>query len=160
MISIIHKISEKSKSLRDRYSYGSWYAKNRFIFLRTGLLVLGGVVCFLLGVVSTTKPIDSTIEIQYPDLALPRAVYVPADQRQVYVMTKGLPLETSVENSPTSANQNILGSFVASKNGAKFYPINCKSASRIKPENQIFFATETEAISRGYELSDQCTNSQ
>lgn len=47
--------------------------------------------------------------------------------------------------------------FVASKNGTKYYPINCKSASRIKTENKIYFLTEDEAKDSGLERSSTCS---
>lgn len=46
--------------------------------------------------------------------------------------------------------------FVASKNGSKYYPINCKGANRINPENMIYFDSENEAIMSGFELSNLC----
>lgn len=46
--------------------------------------------------------------------------------------------------------------FVASKNGTKFYPIDCKSANSIKPENRIYFASALEAGKAGFERTSQC----
>lgn len=46
--------------------------------------------------------------------------------------------------------------FVASKNGTKYYPMDCKSASRIKDENKVYFNSETEAIDEGYEKASGC----
>ena len=46
--------------------------------------------------------------------------------------------------------------FVASKNGAKFYPVGCRAAERIKPENRVFFATAIEAQKAGFELTVAC----
>lgn len=46
--------------------------------------------------------------------------------------------------------------YVASKNGSKYYPINCKGANRINPENMIYFDSENEAIMSGFELSNLC----
>lgn len=47
-------------------------------------------------------------------------------------------------------------SFVASKNGTKYYPINCKSASRIKEGNKVYFTDEQEAKDSGLERSSTC----
>ncbi len=157
MIPIIHKMSEKSKSLRDRYSYGSWYMRNRLFLLRFCMIFFVCMISFLLGKLSSINPVSTDIDIIYPDLSVPRAVYVPDGQRSEYLVNTGSGLGNA---SITSSSQNSLGNFVASKNGSKYYPIGCKSASRIKPENQIFFANSTEATSRGYVLSDQCTSSQ
>lgn len=47
--------------------------------------------------------------------------------------------------------------FVASKNGTKYYPIGCKSAARIKPENRVYFNTTEEAEDSGLEKSSTCS---
>ncbi len=161
MIPIIHKMSEKSKSLRARYSYGVWYTKNRLFLLRFCMIFFMCMISFLLGKLSSINPVSTDIDIIYPDLSVPRAVYIPDGQRSEYRITTPSGLGNAETNtSITNSSQNSLGNFVASKNGSKYYPVNCKSASRIKPENQIFFASSTEATSRGYVLSDQCTSSQ
>jgi hypothetical protein len=46
--------------------------------------------------------------------------------------------------------------FVASKNGEKYYPVDCASANRIKEENKVYYETATEAEADGKELSSQC----
>ena len=46
---------------------------------------------------------------------------------------------------------------VVSKNGTKYHFSWCSSASRIKPENQIWFNTEQEAIAAGYTLAGNCS---
>lgn len=50
-------------------------------------------------------------------------------------------------------NQKI---FVASKNGKKYHYVWCESASGIKDENKIFFATKEEAQAAGYEPAANC----
>lgn len=47
--------------------------------------------------------------------------------------------------------------FVASKSGTKYYPIDCKSANRIKPENRVYFMTEEEASNSKLERSSTCS---
>jgi len=47
-------------------------------------------------------------------------------------------------------------SFVASKNGTKYYPVGCKSANRIKDENKIYFATAQEAELEGLTPAATC----
>jgi len=46
--------------------------------------------------------------------------------------------------------------YVASKNGKIYYSLNCSGINRIKPENQIWFASKTEAEKSGYTLSTTC----
>jgi hypothetical protein len=45
---------------------------------------------------------------------------------------------------------------VASKNGTKYYPLDCGGAKRIKEENKIWFANKEEAEKFGYSLSLTC----
>lgn len=48
------------------------------------------------------------------------------------------------------------GKYVASKNGTKYYVPSCAAAKRIKSENRIWFSTEQEAQSAGYQPSTAC----
>lgn len=46
--------------------------------------------------------------------------------------------------------------FFASSRGSKYYSIGCSGGKTLKPENKIYFATEAEAISAGYQKSSTC----
>lgn len=46
--------------------------------------------------------------------------------------------------------------FVASKAGTKYYPVGCKSVSRIKDENKIYFASAIDAQKAGFQSSGVC----
>ena len=46
--------------------------------------------------------------------------------------------------------------FVASKNGSKYYPLDCSSANRIKEENRVYYADEEEAEEDGKERASVC----
>ncbi len=48
------------------------------------------------------------------------------------------------------------GSFVASKQGKKYFPVDCGTAKSIKEENKVFFGSESEAEAAGYERSLTC----
>lgn len=48
------------------------------------------------------------------------------------------------------------GSFVASKNGTKYYPVNCSAVNRIKDENKVFFDTALAAENAGFTVSTAC----
>lgn len=61
--------------------------------------------------------------------------------------------QESVGNSQAA----LLGSFVASKNGKKYYPLSCGGAKRIKEENKIYFATTEEAERAGYGKALNCS---
>ncbi len=46
--------------------------------------------------------------------------------------------------------------YLASKSGTKYYPMGCKSANRIKPENRVYFNTVDEAEESGLTLASGC----
>jgi hypothetical protein len=48
------------------------------------------------------------------------------------------------------------GQVVASKTGAKYYLPWCATAKRIKPENQVWFASQEAAKAAGYEPAANC----
>lgn len=59
-------------------------------------------------------------------------------------------------NTESSVKETNSGKYVASKNGEKYYPLDCGSANRIKPENKVFFDSTAEAERAGYTESQQC----
>jgi len=46
--------------------------------------------------------------------------------------------------------------YVASKNGKMYYSLGCSGAKRIKPENEVWFATSEDAEKSGFALSSTC----
>lgn len=46
--------------------------------------------------------------------------------------------------------------YVASKNGKMYYSLGCSGAKRIKPENEVWFSSKTDAEKSGYVLSSTC----
>lgn len=67
------------------------------------------------------------------------------------------------ENAPagsgagaTAAKTEPVGTFLASKNGQRYYPKNCAAANRIKPENRVWFASIVEAEKAGYTRAANC----
>jgi hypothetical protein len=58
--------------------------------------------------------------------------------------------------APTRAGNSSQGSFVASKKGKKYYPVNCPAAGSLKEDNKVFFNTEAEAQAAGYSKSSSC----
>lgn len=48
------------------------------------------------------------------------------------------------------------GTYMASKNGTKYYLPTCGSAKRIKAENRVWFATKAEAEAAGYGPAANC----
>ena len=78
--------------------------------------------------------------------AIPEPVQILFPEEQVATVT----LVT-----PPSYQQK--GSFVASKNGEKYYPLSCAGVNRIKEENKIYFTTQEEAESAGYSKAANCS---
>lgn len=63
----------------------------------------------------------------------------------------------SVENtSLTPQTGTQTGSFVASKKGKKYYPINCAGAKSLSESNRIYFKDAAEAEAKGYTISTSC----
>jgi hypothetical protein len=57
---------------------------------------------------------------------------------------------------PQSPAAAVQGAFLASKSGTKYYPSWCKSASRIKESNRVWFDSEAEAAQAGYGKASTC----
>ena len=49
------------------------------------------------------------------------------------------------------------GEYVASINGSRYYPLDCKASNRISEHNRVWFASHAEAELEGYTQSPQCT---
>lgn len=48
------------------------------------------------------------------------------------------------------------GTYMASKNGTKYYLPTCSSSKRIKAENRVWFASKEEAEAAGYTPASNC----
>lgn len=59
-------------------------------------------------------------------------------------------LQSSQVDQAGSLSGEVLGAFVGSKNGTKYYRPDCSGIQRIKPENYIWFSTEEDAQLQGY----------
>lgn len=55
-----------------------------------------------------------------------------------------------------SSSPRQAGSFVASKQGKKYFPVDCGSAKTIKEENRVYFGSESEAEGAGYTRTATC----
>lgn len=62
--------------------------------------------------------------------------------------------EKNLQASTSPSSQPI----VASKNGTRYYFLNCSGAKRIKEENKIYFTTVDEATKAGYTLATNCSS--
>lgn len=69
------------------------------------------------------------------------------------------PKGTLAGDAKTMYNEKVIDGekrFFASKNGKKYYSLGCGGASRIKPENQIWFKSREDAEKSGFTLSTAC----
>ncbi|MBU1292800.1 hypothetical protein KJ819_01895 [Patescibacteria group bacterium] len=55
-----------------------------------------------------------------------------------------------------AAPKATTGTYMASKNGTKYYLPTCSSSNRIKPENRVWFKTKAEAEAAGYGPAANC----
>ncbi len=62
----------------------------------------------------------------------------------------------AVGAAPAQAAKATTGTYMASKNGTKYYLPTCSSSNRIKPENRVWFATKAEAEAAGYAPAANC----
>ncbi len=67
----------------------------------------------------------------------------------------------SVQTSPTAKEGTLTtpvpsGSYVASKNGTKYYPPGCAGAKRILDTNRVYFTSTIAAEKAGYTLAATC----
>lgn len=60
------------------------------------------------------------------------------------------------DNIFTTQTPSLEKRYVASKNGKMYYSLGCSGSKRIKPENEVWFNTETEAEKSGYTKSSLC----
>ncbi len=130
----IHNITEKIKSIGHRFVES---------IVTVVVITLVSLGSFFLGrfsnnnniyeskVLSENKIIDSKTNVENND--------------EIIEYTKKVPQINKEE-----------GKYLASKNGKMYYPVSCKSASRIKDKNRVYFKTEDDAKYLGYRKAENC----
>lgn len=79
-----------------------------------------------------------------------------------YMMSKRYPLSITLNEEVTRRWDSYLATrkqhaqYIASRNGTKFYPINCSYATRIKEENRVYFTNREDALGLEFEESGRC----
>jgi hypothetical protein len=71
---------------------------------------------------------------------------------EAYVQKAG----TNSSTKPSEGDSVNTGSYIASKNGTKYYPPGCAGAKRIQDANRVYFINKAEAESAGYSLAATC----
>ena len=123
---ILHKINRGMQS-------------NNLTLIYILIIIIVGLCSFLLGRLSALNGVKST------------------EEGISIVQTDNVSQITKNDVNPQS--QAIIigeGKYVASKNGKLYYPVNCKGANRIKPDNRVWFDTVTDAEKSGYTPSSSC----
>ena len=112
--------------------------KSRQGEILTGLiLVLGLSLAFGLGRWSNLGSVQNSIRVEN-------------------IPPKSTEANSAIVSKISPETEGVGGNFVASRNGKKYYPADCKSANRIKAENRIYFRTAAEAEAAGYTLTTTC----
>ena len=114
--------------------------------LLTGVVVaLVGAGAFGLGRLSALQEKGARLTIHAPQM--PAEIAAPT------------PLS---DNNSETTKPAVEGphTFVASKNGTKYYPAGCAGASRIKAANQVWFGTADLAAAAGYTPASGCSGVQ
>ncbi|MSU74226.1 hypothetical protein EXS57_00410 [Candidatus Kaiserbacteria bacterium] len=66
------------------------------------------------------------------------------------------PLVSTPETLRAVESTSRTGQVVASKNGTKYYPLDCAGIDRISEANKVWFASPAAAVAAGYTLAVSC----
>ncbi len=125
----------------------TWAGERRTTLIFIGILTLVAISSFYLGYIARLETSDSTPEALKP---FENSLSVSEGDQ---VAGAGNTPTLSDLTTPLGASS---GSFIASKNGTKYYPVACASAKRIKDANKVFFTTAKDAEKEGYTLASGC----
>ncbi len=125
---------------------------------------------FLLGKLSeksTVKETTDGLQIYLPngELLTQTSAQEAQSQLSAYILG-GATASVVPENGPEigerlsiaqASDTDILQSEIfASKSGSTYYTSGCKSGNRVKPENRVYFDSESDAEDQGYSKSKLC----
>lgn len=113
------------------------------------ICMLGGM--FLLGRI-THKPPNKDVQFTNPPEDIHNQLFKNSSETNQTSNASTSPEEKTQEQpTPTTTTTPLknISKYVASKNGKRYYPIDCSAANRIHEENKIFFDTEEEAQQTG-----------
>jgi hypothetical protein len=146
----IHTIADKIKG---------WAGERRQFLIFIALLVGASSLSFYLGYVARAEGHkEPLVAINCPANAYMDSLALSTPKAGTS-KTSGISINPSAVAGASvigSQNQATSGAYVASKNGKKYYPIDCAGAKRIKDENKVFFATPAAATAAGYSLGAGC----
>jgi hypothetical protein len=108
------------------------------------LLLMVGSIFFALGRLSALESEHKPIKIEYPNSSQSASIIEA-------------PIVSPVSNSPSpSQSTNQSGAVIGSKSGKKYYYPWCGTVKRIKPENQVHFASIEAARAAGFTPGGNC----
>jgi len=127
------------------------------------VVILVGLGSFGLGRLSKDNA-GSGIKIEYPAQEIVQTASVlgamdsAVTQAEASNFSQTSPLKPAKTSKPAAVGSTSSAGreFFASKIGHKYYSIGCSGGKTIKQENRIYFKTEAEAISAGFEKSASC----
>lgn len=118
---------------------GDWLKRNQAdIFIVAGF-VLVAAIAFGAGRISAPEVVRNPVMINEPETSAVLNILGGVSQ----------PLGSAGQGTQGSVD-GVNGLFVASRGGTKYHWPWCSYAEKIKPENQIWFNSETEARTAGY----------
>lgn len=115
-----------------------------------GVLALVSGVSFYLGYTARAETAKASPVV----INCPLEAYMSSESLSKGVENANFTPKSSINSVTNVDAPNV--TYVASKNGSKYYPVGCSGADRIKNENKVYFHTETGALSAGYTLSATC----
>lgn len=133
---VIMSIKERWEKIKGIADFEEMMEKNTFL---TMLAVLIALISFGLGRLSGLETVKKDVEIEFPK-----------------GQEAGALLGTFSTEAQKSIPEKTSGTYVASKNGTKYYLPSCGSAKNISQKNRIWFDNKKEAEDAGYEPASNC----
>ena len=112
------------------------------------LILVIGSIFFALGRLSALEERHIPIKISYPNATSTASIIQGTLPRQAL---GGSPMSDIGENVASQA-----GEVIGSKTGKKYYFPWCGTLKRVKPENQVHFASVEKARTAGYSPAGNC----
>lgn len=78
------------------------------------------------------------------------------EDREIMIENNESVQSEDVDISSSEINLSTEKRYIASKNGKMYYSLGCSGASRIKPENAVWFKTREDAEKSGFLFSATC----
>lgn len=127
-------------SIIDLERMGDWLKRNQADMAIVIGFVLVAIIAFGAGRLSSPEIVRNPIIIDELTASSTLNIFGSVSQS----------LGAAVGQGSGTANINIKGMFVASKNGTKYYWPWCSWAERIKEENKVWFNSEKDAQAAGF----------